>query len=88
MVLKTRLTRSKKFVLKYSPFPNKLIIIINIILDYVQRSFIFKENHFFNEKYNSLQKVVIVEKKLDDIDRDDIVNLEGLSEFEFIDEES
>ena len=39
-------------------------------------SFVFKENHVFNEKDNSSQKVVILEKELDDIDVDDTVNLE------------
>ena len=39
-------------------------------------SFLFKENHVFNEKDNSSQKVVILEKELDDIDVDDTVNLE------------
>ena len=49
-------------------------------------SFIFKENHVFNEKENPSQKVVIVEKELDDIDIDDIVNLEDLPELVLIDE--
>ena len=39
-------------------------------------SFLFKENHVFNEKDNSSQKVVILEKELYDIDVDNTVNLE------------
>ena len=50
-------------------------------------SFVFKENHVFNEKYNPSQKVVIAEEELDDIDLDDFVNLEHLPEFVFINEE-
>ena len=38
-------------------------------------SFVFKENHVFNEKDNPSEKVVIAEEELDDIDIDDIVNL-------------
>ena len=47
--------------------------------------FVFKENHVFND--NPSQKVVIVEKELDDVDIDDFVNLEDLPELVFIDEE-
>ena len=35
-------------------------------------SFITKKNQVFNEEDNSSQKVVIVAKKIDDIDIDDI----------------
>ena len=35
-------------------------------------SFIFKENHVFNEKVNPPQNVVIIEEMLDDIGIDDI----------------
>ena len=41
-------------------------------------SFIFKENHVFNEKENPSQKVVTAEKELDDIDIRDIANLKYL----------
>ena len=47
--------------------------------------FCFQENHVFND--NPSQKVVIVEKELDDVDIDDFVNLEDLPELVFIDEE-
>ena len=38
-------------------------------------NFIFKENQVFNKEENHSQKVVIVEKELDDTDIDDIENL-------------
>ena len=50
-------------------------------------NFIFKGNHAFNQKDNPTQKVVIIEKELDDIDTVDIVNLEDLRELVIIDEE-
>ena len=50
-------------------------------------SFVFKENHVFNEEENPSQKVVIVEKEPDDIDIDDIGNLKDLPGLVLIDEE-
>ena len=38
-------------------------------------NFIFKENQVFNKEENHSQKVVIVEKELDNTDIDDIENL-------------
>ena len=46
-------------------------------------TFIFKENHVFNEEENTLQKVV---EKLNDIDINEIGNLEDLPRLVFIDE--
>ena len=39
-----------------------------VIEFFVFSSFVFKENHVFNEKDNPWQKVVIVKEELDDID--------------------
>ena len=50
-------------------------------------SFIFKENHVFNEEYNPSQKVVIIKEEQDDIDIDDIGNLKDLPRLVFIIEE-
>ena len=59
------------------------------ILSYLYfSSFVFKDNHDFNEKNNPLQKIVIFEEYLDDIDIDVIVNQEEyLLGLVFIDEE-
>ena len=38
-------------------------------------NFIFKENQVFNKEENHSQKVVIIEKELDNTDIDDIENL-------------
>ena len=49
-------------------------------------SFIFKVNHvFMEEKHNPLEKVVIVEKKIDYIEIDGVWNLEKLPKTMFID---
>ena len=47
-------------------------------------SFVFKQNHVFNEKDNPSQNVVILEDELDDID--DNANLVDLPGLVFIDE--
>ena len=51
-------------------------------------SLVFKENHVFNEKDNPSQKVIILEKELDDIDIDDTGNLKDLPRLVFVNEES
>ena len=49
-------------------------------------SFILKVNHvFMEEKHNPLEKVVIVEKKIDYIEIDGVWNLEKLPKTMFID---
>ena len=49
-------------------------------------SFFFKENRASNEEDSPLQKVVIVQEELDDIDMDDIGALENLPRLVLIDE--
>ena len=49
-------------------------------------SFVFKENHVFNEQDYPSEKVLLVEEELNDIDIDDIKNLGDLPELMFIDE--
>ena len=50
-------------------------------------SFIFKDNHVFNEEDTPSQKVAIAKEELNDTDIDDIRNLEDLLRFVFIDEQ-
>ena len=51
-------------------------------------SFVFKENHLFNEEDNRSDKDVTVEEELDGIDVDGIGNLVDLPRLMFIDEEN
>ena len=54
----------------------------------IRSSFIFKENLvFFQEKYNSSEKVFIVGEELDGVDVDSIENLVDLPGLVHIDEE-
>ena len=45
-------------------------------------SFIFRDNHVFNEEDNLSQETVITDKELNDIDIDDIGSLQDLSRLE------
>ena len=49
-------------------------------------SFIFRDNHVFNEEDNLSQETAVIDEELNDIDTDDIGSLEDLSRLVFINE--